>query len=228
MPDARAGSWTPQDPRPVPVIDAAVGTRALMSSIAGLDDPQSFVAALPVVQPRALAPAALVDRPVQQAQVGSPALAGRAVVGLDPDAAQLGIDLARPVRADTAARPVAQFLGTAHRAHVPGDGQRTLAAHPATEQLLFRLPFRAGEQCAGRPVRLDPGAEPAQPGARPQRALQPVGQPGPQARTRRNGRSGGQEAVRDEISARANRAWPLFTRRLQMNCNRPSRITPPA
>ena len=199
-----------------------------MASIAGRGGPQSFVAALPVVQPRALAPAAVVDGPVQQAQVGGPALAGRALVGLDPDAAQRGIDLARPVRADTAARPVAQFLGTAHRAHVPGDGQRTLAAHPAAEQFLFGLPFRAGEQRAGRPGRLDPGAEPAQADAGPQRALHAVGQAGAQARTHRNGRLGGQEAGRDETSAGVNRAWPLFTCRLQMNCNRPARITPPA
>src|SRR5271166_3199527 len=127
----------------------AVGARALVASIAGRDDPQSFVAALPVVQPRALTPATVVDGPVQQAQVSDPALAGRALVGLDPDAAQRGIDLARPIHADTTARPVTQFLGTAHRAHVPSDGQRTLAAHPATEQVLFRLPFRAGEQIYG-------------------------------------------------------------------------------
>ena len=199
-----------------------------MASIAGRVGPQSFVAALPVVQPRALTPAAVVDRPVQQAQVSGPALAGRALVGLDPDAAQRGIDLARPVRADTAARPVAQFLGTTHRAHVPSDGQRTLAAHPAAEQFLFRLPFRAGEQRAGRPGRLDPGAEPAQAGPGPQRVLQPVGQAGAQARSRGNGRPGGQEAVRDETGGGANRVWPLFTCRLQMNCNRLSRITPPA
>ena len=165
----------------------AVGAGALMASIAGRGGPQSFVAALPVVQPRALAPAAVVDRPVQQAQVSGPALAGRALVGLDPDAAQRGIDLARPVRADTAARPVAQFLGTTHRAHVPSDGQRTLAAHPAAEQFLFRLPFRAGEQRAGQAGRLDPGAEPAQAGAGAAAcaaAGRPAGRPGADARER--------------------------------------------
>ena len=183
---------------------------ALVASIASRDGPQSFVAALPVVQPRALAPAAVVDGPVQQAQVGGPALAGRALVGLDPDAGQLGIDLARPVRADTAARPVAQFLGTAHRTHVPGDGQRTLAAHPAAEQVLFRLPLRPGEQRAGQAGGLDPGAEPAQAGPGPQGALQAVGQAGAQARMRGNGRPGGQEADRDETSAGANRASAII------------------
>ena len=61
----------------------AVGAGALMASIADRGGPQSFVpqsfvAALPVVQPRALAPAAVVDGPVQQAQVGGrPWLAAR-------------------------------------------------------------------------------------------------------------------------------------------------------
>ena len=194
--------------------------------IADRGGPQSFVAALPVVQPRALAPAAVVDGPVQQAQVGGPALASRALVSLAPDAAQRWIDLGRPVRADTAAGPVAQFLGAAHRAHVPGDGQRTLAAHPAAEQVLFRLPLRAGEQRASQAGGLDPGAEPAQADTGPQRPLQAVGQAGAQARTRRNGWPAGQEAVRHETRAGAIRARQLFTRRLQMNCSRPARTIP--
>src|SRR4029078_4613322 len=87
--------------------------------------------ALPVVQPRALAPAAVVDGQVQQPQVGGPALAGRALESLDPDAAPLPGHLAPAVRADAAAGAIAEFLRAAHRAHVTGDGQRALTAHPA-------------------------------------------------------------------------------------------------
>src|SRR5207237_3179049 len=101
---------------------------AVIASIAGLARPQRLVPPLPVVQPRALAPAAVIDRQVQQPQVGGPALARRTLVGLDPDAAPLRVDLAAAVRADPAAGPVAQFLGAAHRAHVTGDGQRALTA----------------------------------------------------------------------------------------------------
>src|SRR5947207_15801098 len=99
-------------------------------SIAGLTGPQALVPPLPVVQPRALAPAAVVDGQVQQPQVGGPALAGRALEGLDPDAAPLRVHLAPAVRADAAAGAVAQFLRAAHRAHLTGDGQRALAAPP--------------------------------------------------------------------------------------------------
>ena len=144
--------------------------------------PQVLVAALPVVQPRALAPAPVIDRTVQQAQVTGPVCGGRAIVSVDPDAAAVRVHLARAVRAHSPARPVAQFLRAAHRAHVPGDGQRTLAAHPAAERFVLGLALRAGEQRAGRALSLDPGREPAVAGVRPQDPLQPVGHAGAQAR----------------------------------------------
>src|SRR3954463_8294562 len=119
---------------------------AVIASIAGLTSPQVLVPALPVVQPRALAPAAVVDGQVQQPQVGGPGLAGRALEALDPDAAPLRFPLAAAVRADAAAGAVAQFLRAAHRAHVTGDGQRALAAHPAAEQGVLSEPFGRREQ----------------------------------------------------------------------------------
>ena len=122
----------------------------------------------------------------QQAQVTGPALAGGAIVSVDPDAAAFRVDLAGAVRAHSPARAVAQFLRAAHRAHVPGDGQRALAAHPAAEQGRLGLLLRAGEQRAGHAGRLDPGAEPAVGGGGAQHPLQPVGHAGAQARMDRN------------------------------------------
>src|ERR1700689_241875 len=130
----------------------------------------------------------MVDRAVQQPQVTGPALAGGALVGVDPDAAQFGVDLAGAVRAHPPARPVAQFLRAAHRAHVTGDGKGALAAHPAAERSLLGLPLRAGEEPAGRSRRLDPRAEPAPARVRPQRPLQPVGHADTQPRMGRNWR----------------------------------------
>ena len=162
-----------------------------LTGFPGVTGPQVLVAALPVVQPRALAPAPVVDRAVQQSEVTGPFRGGRAVVGVDPDAAAVRVHLARAVRAHSPARAVAQFLRAAHRAHVPGDGQRTLAAHPAAEHLCLRFPLRAGEQRAGRALSLDPGREPAVAGVRPQDLLQPVGHAGAQARMDRNWRRSG-------------------------------------
>src|SRR5262249_56708737 len=94
------------------------------ASTAGLISPQVLVPALPVVQPRTLAPAAVVDGQVQQLQVDGPALAGRALEGLDPDAAPFGGHLAAAVRADSAAGAGSPVLRAAHPAHGTRDGER--------------------------------------------------------------------------------------------------------
>ena len=166
----------------------------------GVTGPQLLVAALPVAQPRAGAPAPVVGRAVQQAQVSGPARAGRALVGVDPDTAPVRVHLAGTVRAHSPARPVPQFLGAAHRAHVPGDRQRALAAHAAAEQGLLGLPLRSGERRAGRAAGFDARRQPAVTGSGPQGPLQPVGQPGPQPRMHRNRlmRPGGQRISRPE------------------------------
>src|SRR5579862_5211509 len=185
-------------------------------AVAGLAGPQSLVAALPVVQPRALAPAAVVRRAVQQAQVGGPALARRALVGVDPDAGQRRVHLAGAVRAHSPARPVTQLLRAAHRAGVAGDGQGALAAHPAAEQVLFDQPLRAGERGARRARRLDPGAEPAPARVGAQHPLQPVRHADAQVRAGGDGRPGGHQASRDrrkETTAETNCEWREFTRR---------------
>src|SRR5215831_19508277 len=96
--------------------------------------PQLVVTALPVVDPRALPPASVVDGTLQQVQVGDPPMALRPLPGHQPHAPQTRVDLARTVAADPATGTVAQLLGAGHRARVPGDRQRALAAHPAAEK----------------------------------------------------------------------------------------------
>src|SRR5579859_1913349 len=114
--------------------------------------PERFVLAEPVVDPRALAPLALVDRPLQATHVSNFVVSFRALVGHQPDAALIGVDLATAVRVDTATRAVAQLLGAGHRARVGRHWQRALAAHAAAEQLLLRSSFDRGEDLvdAGR------------------------------------------------------------------------------
>src|SRR3954447_23924568 len=84
------------------------------------------------VAPRGRALEAVVDRRAEAMDVRAPdgQLLG-AVVGLHPDAAHLGLDLAVAVRAHAAARAVAQRLRARHGAGQPGVVQDALAAHAA-------------------------------------------------------------------------------------------------
>src|SRR3954465_8390707 len=84
------------------------------------------------VAPRRRAVKAVVDRRAQTMDVRAPdrQVLG-ALVGFEPHAAHLGLDLARPVGAHAAARTVAQRLGARHRAGEAGVVQDALAAHPA-------------------------------------------------------------------------------------------------
>ena len=76
---------------------------------------QLFVFAVPVVDPRALAPLALVDRTLQAAHVADVTFGVGALEGHEPDAAHARVHLAAAVDADATARPVAQLLGAGHR-----------------------------------------------------------------------------------------------------------------
>src|SRR3954469_23783916 len=84
------------------------------------------------VAPRRRALEAVVDRRPELVDVRPPdGELVRAVVGLHPDAAHLGLDLAVAVRAPPAAGPVAQRLRARHGARHAGLVQDALAAHPA-------------------------------------------------------------------------------------------------
>src|SRR3954452_14434763 len=91
-----------------------------------------LVAAGDEVAPRRRAVQAVVDRRAQPVDVRAEdgEVLG-AVVGLQPHAAHLGLDLARAVRAHAAAGTVPQRLGAGHRAREPGVVQDALPAHPA-------------------------------------------------------------------------------------------------
>src|SRR3954447_19691776 len=91
-----------------------------------------LVAAGDEVAPRRGAVQAVVDGRAQPVDVGPPhgEVLG-AVVGLQPDAAHLGLDLAVAVRANAAARTVAKGLGARHRAGQAGVVQDALPAHAA-------------------------------------------------------------------------------------------------
>src|SRR5690349_25049693 len=72
--------------------------------------PEALILAIPVIDPGALAPLALVDRPLQSAHIADTTLFGHALVGLQPDAAPVRVDLAATVHANPAARSIAQLL----------------------------------------------------------------------------------------------------------------------
>src|SRR6185312_5060249 len=89
-----------------------------------------LVAAGDQVDPRRGALQAVVDRRPQVVDVVAPhRQLLRALVRVEPYAAHLGLDLAVSVRANAAARSVAQGLGARHRAGQPGRVQHALAAH---------------------------------------------------------------------------------------------------
>src|SRR5215469_13841126 len=116
-------------------------------------------------------------------QVDGPPVTLRPFAGLEPDAAQLRVDLAGAVLADSATRAVTQLLGAGHRAGVAGDRERALAAHPAAEKLVLDLLLGGGEDPVPRPRALQPPRELALAGVGRQHPLDAVqqrgGQPGP-------------------------------------------------
>src|SRR3954453_8570339 len=91
-----------------------------------------LVAAGDEVAPRGCAVQAVVARRAQAVDVRAPDrdVLG-ALVGLQPHAAHLGLDLAVAVGAHAAARPVAQRLGARHRAGHAGLVQHALPAYAA-------------------------------------------------------------------------------------------------
>src|SRR5919201_3526807 len=99
--------------------------------------PQALVLAQPIVDPRALAPLALVDRPLQAAHVGEAAVLFGALVGDEPHTAHARVDLAAAGHANPTARSVPQLLWTGHRAGVGCHRQGTLPAHAAAEEAVF-------------------------------------------------------------------------------------------
>src|SRR6266566_1728812 len=89
------------------------------------------------VAPRGRSPQAVVDGRTQVVDLVRPRGLRRALDGLQPDAAHLGLDLAVAVRPDAAARPVPQRLRTVHRARHARGMQHALAAHLAAEDRLL-------------------------------------------------------------------------------------------
>src|SRR4051794_26926833 len=131
--------WISGKPPPSMVGISAVTTKSPAVSFASRRDisrgPSGrglLVAAGQQVAPRRRALEAVVDRRAEIVDVRAPdrELLG-AVVGLDPDAAHLGLDLAVAVRAHPAAGSVAQRLRARHRARHAGLVQDALAAHAA-------------------------------------------------------------------------------------------------
>jgi hypothetical protein len=108
--------------------------------------PQSFVFAQPVVDPRALAPLALVDGPLQAAQVGDSIFIDGAFVCDEPDTAHAGVDFAAAVGADSTAGAISQLLGAGHWTRVRRYRQGALAAHAAAEQAVFDKAFSQRER----------------------------------------------------------------------------------
>src|SRR5205823_3084541 len=92
-----------------------------------------LVAARVQVDPRRGSLEAVVDGRADVVDLVRPREAARALDGLDPDAAHLGLHLAVPVGADAAAGAVAERLGAFHRAGEAGRVQDALAAHVAAE-----------------------------------------------------------------------------------------------
>ena len=89
-----------------------------------------------------------------RAMIGRDALG--AFGGLDPDAAHLGLDLAIPARAHTAARAVAHFLGAIHRAGHAGGGQHALPAFAAIEHQALEIALDRMQHGRGRPLAEQP------------------------------------------------------------------------
>src|SRR3954453_2873812 len=128
--------WISGKPPPSIVGISAVTTkRPALSLSSRADIPARRGVLVPAgheVAPRGRAVEAVVDRRAQLVDVRPEdrQLLGP-LVGLQPDAAHLGLDLAVAVRTDAAARTVAQRLRTCHRAGEPGVVQDALAAHAA-------------------------------------------------------------------------------------------------
>src|SRR5207237_8554001 len=106
-----------------------------------LGRPQVFVFTLPVIDPRALAPFALVDWPLQAAHVANATLGVSALEGHKPDTAHARVHFAASVDANSPTGTVAQLLWTRHRTGIRGYGQGALAAHSAGKQPTLHEPF---------------------------------------------------------------------------------------
>src|SRR4051794_20140846 len=154
--------WISGEPPPSIVGISAVTTKSPASSFRSRRDisrrPSGrglLVAAGHEVAPRRRALEAIVDRWAQAVDVRAPdrELLGP-VVGLDPHAAHLRLDLAAAVRAHAATRAVAQRLRARHRAREPGVVQDALPAHAAVpDRPLDRVLDRLEQAHAGTRAR---------------------------------------------------------------------------
>src|SRR5271155_1150310 len=76
----------------------------------------------------------MVDRRLKRSDRIAAARQAAALIGLDPYARHVGIDLAAAVGAHAPARSVTQRLRAIHRAGHPGCGEEAVSAHPAIEE----------------------------------------------------------------------------------------------
>src|SRR3954452_413485 len=143
--------WISGKPPPSIVGISAVTTKRPALSLSSRPDIPArrgvLVPAGDEVAPRRRALEAVVDRRAQLVDVRPEdrQLLG-ALVGLQPHAAHLGLDLAVAVRADAAARTVAQRLRARHRAGEPGVVQHALAAHAAVPDRPLDRVLELGEE----------------------------------------------------------------------------------
>src|SRR6266516_3188597 len=219
----RAAGLPRRSPWPARTADCCAARKALRSSrprrwcatsdgrsraVAG--GPQVVVAPGPVVDPRALSPAPVVDGPLQQLQVGEPAVVLRPFAGHQPHTAPVRVDLAGTVAADPPAGPVAQLLGAGHGAGIPGDRQRALTAHAAAENLVLDRLLGCGEDPVPAPRSFQPSREAAVEGVGREQRLdtvqQPRGRAGPhRPRPRRDASRAASWAARHGPAAAARR-----------------------
>src|SRR5215468_11055713 len=144
--------------------------------------PQVLVLPAPVADPGAPPGPPLVHRALEQQQVSHAAFALGPRVGGHPHAPGVREHFAGAVRADAAARAVAQLLGAGLRAGVPGDREGALPAHPAAERRALGRPLGGGEGPVGRRGSGQRAREPAVGGVGRQHALEAVGKPAGQPR----------------------------------------------